>query len=421
MLVNFERRKSSLLDQNLAIVSLPDTAEILSFLTSDIPKIEEEILQLEKVALHASALDRRRARLGDLKDRCKLGNALDITLQRLSDLNLLTGVKKCIAQTNTRATSLQLSILRKDLITDELERRIQAEITALDLSHLPLQTKEVSSAGESLFSVGLKTASSFKNNQILSEGEQRALALACFLSEMGSDGSSYGLIVDDPVSSLDHNRVRKVAQRLIAEAEKGRQVIIFTHNIVFFNEIVSEASRSTNKIPLVKSVISKSATEGFGIIKEDCEPWIADVNERIKNLRDRAKSYRSETNFSDERYRRLVKDFYSDLRETWERLVEEVVLAKTVVRFVPDVMTQRLREVCITDNDYRIIYFAMKRASERSGHDMAAGRNITAPTPAEIETDLKELDEFRIEYKKRSKMTSTARSALENAAKAEFI
>lgn len=55
------------------------------------------------------------------------------------------------------------------------------------------------------------------------------------------------------------------------------------------------------------------------------------------------------------------------------------MLAKTVVRFVPDVMTGRLKEVSVTDEDYRTIYFAMKRASERSGHDMSVGRDLLSP------------------------------------------
>jgi len=108
-----------------------------------------------------------------------------------------------------------------------------------------------------------------------------------------------------------------------------------------------------------------------------------------------------------------VKDFYSNLRETWERAVEEVVLAKTVVRFVPDVMTGRLKEVTVTDEDYRTIYFAMKRASERSGHDMSAGCSIPQPSPCEMAEDVKALDEFRLDYNKRRKLTSAAREALE--------
>ena len=321
----------------------------------------------------------------------------------------------------TRSISSQITALRKQLVTEELERRIAEEIGALDLTHLPFKVSDSSSGGKSLFSVGLHGAGAVKNNQVLSEGEQRALALACFLAEIGGDDARYGIIVDDPVSSLDHLRIRKVAHRLVAEAKKGRQVIIFTHNLVFFNEVVSEAARAGDAAPLIKSLVAKTQSEGFGVIRENCEPWVADLNARIETLRTRAKELKGVTDFDTDQYRRQTKDFYSDLRESWERAVEEVVFAKTVVRFVPDVMTGRLKEVTVTDDDYRTIFFAMKRASERSGHDMSAGRDIPQPFPNEMEADLKVLDDFRIELGKRRKATSVARSALENPVGATLL
>jgi energy-coupling factor transporter ATP-binding protein EcfA2 len=306
-------------------------------------------------------------------------------------------------------------------VTEELERRIAEEIASLDLTHLPFKVSDSSSGGKSLFSVGLLGADTVKNNQVLSEGEQRALALACFLAEIGGDDARYGIIVDDPVSSLDHLRIRKVAQRLVSEAKKGRQVIIFTHNLVFFNEVVSEAARAGDAAPLLKSVVAKTQAEGFGVIRENSEPWVADLNARIELLRKRARELTSVTDFDTEEYRRQAKDFYSDLRESWERAVEEVVFRKTVQRFVPDVMTQRLKEVTVTDEDYRTIYFAMKRASERSGHDMSVGRDLPQPSPKEMEADLKVLDDFRIELDKRKKTTSALRSALENPVAAQLL
>lgn len=327
----------------------------------------------------------------------------------------------CQTQVATRSISTQITALRKQLVTEELERRIAEEIGSFDLNHLPFKVSDSSSGGKSLFSVGLHGAGAVKNNQVLSEGEQRALALACFLAEIGDYDPRYGIIIDDPVSSLDHLRIRKVAQRLVAEAKKGRQVIIFTHNLVFFNEVVSEAARVGDAAPLIKSVVAKTQSEGFGVIRENSEPWVADLNARIETWRKRAKELKSVTDFDTDEYRRRAKDFYSDLRESWERAVEELVLAKTVVRFVPDVMTGRLKDVTVTDEDYRIIFFTMKRASERSGHDMSAGRDIPQPSPDDMEVDLKMLDDFRIEVKKRNKETSDMRSAHENPVSAKLI
>lgn len=117
-------------------------------------------------------------------------------------------------------------------------------------------------------------------------------------------------------------------------------------------------------------------------------------------------------------YRRLVKDFYTDLRETWERLVEEVLLSKVVERYGSDVKTQSLKGVIVEDDDYKTVYWAMKRVSERSGHDMAGGKNIPPPDVDTMRQDIEELDKYRLAVRDRSKKTEEARKALEKPPKA---
>ncbi|MDX0675660.1 AAA family ATPase [Sinorhizobium medicae] len=413
-------RRDAMASGASGIPALHDLSALLAIVRSDQRRLEAEAEDLVQSATHATRLDEKRARLADLRDRTTFAANLPTMLQRHGDLSALHCIRRCLQLVNTRAVSAQITALRKELVTAEFNRRIQSEIEVLDLQHIPFQLQESSSGGHNLFSIGLKGVKHVKNNQILSEGEQRALALACFLAEIGDDREKYGMIIDDPVSSLDHIRMRRVARRLVAEAAKGRQVVIFTHNIVFFNEIVSEAARVGERAPLVKTVIRKTDTAGFGVIEEDREPWIADLNIRIADLRQRAKANAALTDHDTDSYRRLVKDFYSDLRETWERAVEELVLNKTVVRFVPDVMTQRLKEVGVDDNDYKTIYHAMKQVSERSGHDMSYGRDLPAPRPNDMTDDLKLLEEFCASYKAKKKLLAATREKLESPVKARL-
>jgi energy-coupling factor transporter ATP-binding protein EcfA2 len=411
-------RRTAMLSDAAQIPELQDLTELLSAIRKDQSQLQIQADELEQSATHASKLDEKRLRLADLRDQTTFTADLPAMLQRRKDVFALQCIRACVQLVNTRVVSNQITALRRELVTAEFNKRLQSEIEALDLEHIPFQLLETSSGGQNLFSIGLNGVKNVKNNQILSEGEQRALALACFLAEIADDREKYGMIIDDPVSSLDHIRMRRVAKRLVAEAAKGRQVVIFTHNIVFFNEIVSEAARIGERAPIVKTVIRKTDTAGFGVIEEDREPWVADLGGRIEDLRQRAKSHSSLTEFDTDSYRRLVKDFYSDLRETWERAVEELVLNKTIVRFVPDVMTQRLREVGVDDEDYRTIYHAMKHVSERSGHDMSYGRDLPQPKPSDMVDDLKVLEDFRSAYKAKQKALSASRSKLENPVKA---
>lgn len=80
----------------------------------------------------------------------------------------------------------------------------------------------------------------YRPENILSEGEQKAVALADFLTEVGLNPANAGIILDDPVTSQDHDRKRKIAERLVEEA-KARQVIVFTHDLPFLNHLVVTA------------------------------------------------------------------------------------------------------------------------------------------------------------------------------------
>ena len=69
-------------------------------------------------------------------------------------------------------------------------------------------------------------------NAILSEGEQKVLAISDFISEMRLSEINKGIIFDDPVTSLDDYRKNEIGKRLVEESIK-KQVIIFTHDLVF--------------------------------------------------------------------------------------------------------------------------------------------------------------------------------------------
>ena len=78
---------------------------------------------------------------------------------------------------------------------------------------------------------------------VLSEGEQRAIALGSFLAELSLAGHTAAIVFDDPVSSLDHHRRQNVAKRLVQEA-KARQVIVFTHDTSFLGQLRDEIDQS---------------------------------------------------------------------------------------------------------------------------------------------------------------------------------
>ncbi|WP_212193363.1 AAA family ATPase [Carboxylicivirga sediminis] len=75
---------------------------------------------------------------------------------------------------------------------------------------------------------------------ILSEGEQKVIALADFIAETNITTINKGIILDDPVNSLDEERKSLIANRLISISET-KQVIIFTHDLVFVSSLLNYA------------------------------------------------------------------------------------------------------------------------------------------------------------------------------------
>jgi predicted ATPase len=79
---------------------------------------------------------------------------------------------------------------------------------------------------------------SFKISDIFSEGEIRIHSLAELFAEATLTDYKGIYIFDDPVNSLDETNIDYVARRIKKLVENGNQVIIFTHNILFLNELV---------------------------------------------------------------------------------------------------------------------------------------------------------------------------------------
>ena len=165
-----------------------------------------------------------------------------------------------------------------------------------------------------------------------------------------------GIIIDDPVSSLDCQRTRHVARRLVAEARNGRQVVIFTHDLVFYHELRFVAAEEN--VPTICHWIRRSPELGFGTVFNNEEPWQAkNVKERLGELERKLAVLRKVPQSIGDGYRDKVKDLYSDLRETWERLVEELLLNDVVGRFQRDVATKSLKGVLVSDEDYRHVFW----------------------------------------------------------------
>jgi hypothetical protein len=280
------------------------------------------------------------------------------------------------------------------------------ERTRLGIEDLKIRVDEYTERGEGYFDVVLDSLREVDNDKILSEGERKALALACFFAEIGGIEDHSGIILDDPVSSLDHVHRRRVAERIV-------------HDLVFYHELQFAAANALAPVPLRGHHLRHVTGLGCGAVREDDQPWeMKKTGPRIEVLQRQLAELRGMSDRSSSSYRDAITRFYKDLRETWERFVEGDLLNDVVGRFDTDVRTRSLRGVVVDDEDYRLVHVGMKRASVYSGHDGARALQVSLPDSNDAAKELQFLIDFRNRTVKRRKELEPKREALEDPPRA---
>jgi len=306
-----------------------------------------------------------------------------------------------IGDTDTRAITRLSTELTKEYVTDVLTAAFDDELKRLGFVSPELELRAAGGHRGSLYhQVQLKYATRAELSKVASEGEARCIALAAFLAELRSAGHRSAIVFDDPVSSLDHRWRESVAKRLV-ETARERQVIVFTHEIVFLHALTHAAKAETVDCRAF-SIIRRPT--GSGYVESDL-PWGGlPVKKRIgwlKNEWQRAeKIYRVD---GEQNYHPVATRIYARLRQTWERAVEEVLLSQVVERFRQSVETQRLRDLQdIEQADLDAINDGMTKCSRwEGGHDAPMAANDPIPTPSELEGDINRLELWVAEIRKR--------------------
>ncbi len=331
--------------------------------------------------------------LAELQGRSQLADLKSVALDAVKRFVLSGQLAACLAVTGTTAISRKSTELTNTMATEEVATALRQELQALGIYGINVALQPSSSRAKTTFKLVLNSESGAVPHEILSEGEQRAIAIAAFLAEVKLGNGKGGIVFDDPVSSLDHARRELVARRLAAEAQH-RQVVVFTHDIYFLNVLTHEAER----LELTPKTLTLNETpEGFGVAVEAIPFAGATVAQRVGMLRNKQVDCARLFKEGDRAgYRRLALELYNDLRMSWERGVEEVLFNEAVLRFRKGVETNRLKKVTIEPEDVAAITSGMGKCSNYTGHDGAmVANNVPPPPPDELSADINALDDWR--------------------------
>ncbi|MGR5480345.1 AAA family ATPase [Vibrio chagasii] len=353
----------------------------------------EQIGELEQQSSNNEFVAKKQARLTELKDRAYIAKHKANIITNVRRSKRVAKLNKISGQCATRSISTLSAKIYSQGVIEPLKESFVKELKSFGFNRFDINVKTRNKAGQQQFKLELANSNESVVGKVASEGEQRCIAIASFLSEMKADSRRSAVLFDDPVNSLSHQWSAKVAKRLMEESFE-RQVIVFTHDIVFY-KLLLEAS-DVLKQEKVNCISLERSRSNSGLVRTN-PPWdalptskrIGVLNTKLQNLR-KIDETGTETEFRD-----AATIFYSFLREAWERLVEEKLLNKVVNRFERGVHLQRLNRIDdITNVDLERIHLAHdKCCTDFVGHDTAAGIR-PCPTIDEVVADLDEIKDY---------------------------
>ena len=307
----------------------------------------------------------------------------------------------CINETRTQAITQKSTAVTKTVVSQKLKASFKDELVHLGFRNVEVELREAGGADGILYhKLVLRRAPGVDLPLVVSEGEQRCLSIAAFFAELSTADDPSGIVFDDPVSSLDYKYREGVARRLVHESGT-RQVIVFTHDVVFLLLLKQYASELN--IDQVDQHVRQLA-KGAGVCLGEL-PWVAlPVRKKIGYLKNELQA--ADKLFRDshqDAYEKEAKNIYGLLREAWERGLEEVLLGGIVERFRPGIQTQQIAAVAdITPNDCETVETAMTKCSRwLTGHDKAAAARAPVPDPKELREDIEALENWVDAIRKR--------------------
>ena len=357
-------------------------------------KIAAHQLRTHRTLVNAADEETRRKlenELIELSARQDLAKSLPAVIALLERMKGKAALEKCRSSLKTRSISDKSKEFATVAVTDELRKALDSEFESLGIGHIKTKLKERSVRGKMFHQLLLDLPTTNKIDEILSEGEQRAIALGSFFAELALANHSCGIVFDDPVSSLDHRRRGRVAKRMVREA-KTQQVIVFTHDVVFLEQLRAECKRAAIE-PTITSLDRVGASAGLvtpGL------PWAhKSFGERLDALEKAQKAFEKlpwPDEPSEEQAGQITRQ-YSFLRATIERVVQDHFLNGTVQRFRDYIEVKRLAEVVgIQQTEVDELFRLNQRCHDVvEAHDPASAKDEPPPTPGELKQDIDDL------------------------------
>ena len=327
----------------------------------------------------------------ELIGRQNLKASLQPILSLVERMKLREALESCHTDLKTRSISEKSEELAKSIVTRALKEALENEFSILGIGHIKTKLKQRTERGKIWHSLLLDFPTSNRLENILSEGEQRAIAIGSFLAELKLASHKGGIVFDDPVSSLDRHWCKLVAIRITKEAAH-RQVIVFTHDTVFLGELQDEIEQQhvTYLIHYLEWIDGSPGHVIEGL------PWEHQgYDARLDSLKKNQKRIEKDWQpYPNQELRNKIREQYNDLRTTIERAVQDIVFNDVINRYRDHIRVGKLDKVAgLTEADCTEIKHLYNRCGEViTAHDPSSAKDAPVPTPEKLLADITALE-----------------------------
>lgn len=232
--------------------------------------------------------------------------------------------------------------LFKQLVT---ERYIELFQNTLSDLQRPLKVKieTMGLKGAAYKQIALEVAPTVADatpDRVLSEGEKRAVALADFLTEVALDTTSSGIVLDDPVTSLDLEWRETIAY-MLAEEAKHRQVIVFTHDLLFLYFLKKHAEEIAVDVAAHWIKRGEDDDKPGHVYCNNCPALERDY----RTAKQARELYELAKGAPPAEQGRLLRDGFGALRTAYEAFIIFDLFNQVVMRFEERVSFSRLKDI----------------------------------------------------------------------------
>ncbi|MBJ7353921.1 MAG: AAA family ATPase [Thermoleophilaceae bacterium] len=304
-------------------------------LTVSLTATADDITELKMQSANRSdALRDKRRELAELTAAGELGKSwptIQAQVERAKEADKLRVLGAKFTALGRSVTELA-KVASDQLINQNFDRLFAEECKALRAPELKVEFVGRQGRAQRRKMLGGR----HKPSKVLSEGEQKVLALADFLAEARLAGITAPVIFDDPVSSLDHRRINEVARRIASLADDN-QVIVFTHDIFFAATLLSlfETSRRCTYFQITDE-------DGKGKVTRASGPrWdtLGNLKTSINKTVEAARAVDGEARAA------LVREGYDWIRSWCEVFTETELLAGVSQRYQPNIRMTTLSNI----------------------------------------------------------------------------